>query len=995
MRDFSWSAFRHQVTKLYVLFTLLFLCSFSVSIEAVYINRFTTIENGGITYTGNALGLSKEVNLNQPGTSDSIGAFITTDVTQQVGAYPNSSTPLAGTTLTWQNNSSSAILDLPTGSSILYAELIWSGSYGFQGQIPFPGNPFIPDVTAVTFTTPQLADFQISPDPATSQIAMTPGFPAAGNYVRSQNVTSIIQGAGAGTYVVSGVPGTVGALDNTHNVAGWVLAVVYANPNMLTSDMTIFVGCEQASSAGPPAEASGFCAPPSGIKNARLFASATEGDYAKTGDQLLFGPTSTLTPADAVSGSNNPLNNFFCSQINTVLPLTIDPPTGKLIAVGSSTLDTRGSYGDKNFPVSGVFPNNFGRQGFDITSVDVTSKISYNQTAAFALGTTTGDDYTISSLGIQITIGSPILQSTKKVNSQDSIFAALGDVVDYTFTINNMGTADAFSCLFKDLLQVGETFVPGSFKFNGVTQADPNLTTGFPMGTIGMGDTVTVEFQAQINAYPASQPNYTNKSMVTYAFQPCLGNEISLETTSNEVQINFLPIANPNNGTTLVNTLFLGASVLDNDIGTGLTVSSYTQGTQGGVVVVQPDGTYSYNPPLNFTGIDTFDYTIEDAFGNFSSTTVTITVVPVNTPPVANNDSGTTLINTPLHGASVLDNDVGDGLIVVSNTQGAQGGTVVVNSDGTYLYTPPLNFTGVDTFTYTASDVFGNLVTATVTITVTPSNVIPYGNPDSFNTLVNTPVGGNVLVNDSSTLNQIVSYTQGAQGGTVVFDPNVVGNFTYTPPLNFVGVDTFTYTASDPQGNLVTETVTIHVYPNVLPIANPDVGTTPVNTPLHGSSVLSNDTGNGITVISYTQGTQGGTVVVNVDGTYLYTPPLNFVGVDTFTYTIQDLFGNTASATVTITVTPLDPPRAFVGHLSPCKQLNKTQYSLRVTWKPSLSPSVVAYRLYHSGKLVKIIPANAPLVFETCLPYKKFAFGYELSAVDASNSESALIKIKV
>lgn len=152
-----------------------------VKLEAVYILRYSTTDNGRIMFTGNALGLSKAPNANQPGSQDAIGAFMTLDTSQQVGDYP------PGTTLDWHQNSSAAILDLPPGATVLYAELIWSGSYGFNNQIT--GNE--PD-TPITFTDPSGNSFTVVPDPATSQEALTPGFTNAGNYTRSADVTSIV-----------------------------------------------------------------------------------------------------------------------------------------------------------------------------------------------------------------------------------------------------------------------------------------------------------------------------------------------------------------------------------------------------------------------------------------------------------------------------------------------------------------------------------------------------------------------------------------------------------------------------------------------------------------------------------------------------------------------------------------------------------------------------------------------------------------------------------
>ena len=101
-----------------LLVVCLFLAAAATPLHAAYVKRYTTIANGGMTYTGNTLGLSKATNSNAPGTNGSIGAFITTNTALKVGTVP------AGTTLNWTLNSSSALLRLPAGSSVIYAELI-------------------------------------------------------------------------------------------------------------------------------------------------------------------------------------------------------------------------------------------------------------------------------------------------------------------------------------------------------------------------------------------------------------------------------------------------------------------------------------------------------------------------------------------------------------------------------------------------------------------------------------------------------------------------------------------------------------------------------------------------------------------------------------------------------------------------------------------------------------------------------------------------------
>lgn len=514
-------------------------------LDATYILRYNTTDNGSISYTGNTLGLTKLAGQNNPGVADSDGAFITTNLPLPVpvGSYVNDGT-VAGTTLNYLQNSSTGVLDLPAGSTVLYAELIWSGSYSYYSEITGnePNGP-------VSITTPLGQTFAIMADSLTAQNAITPGYSCpgptptpcrcpCGNYVRNANVTSIVQAGGAGTYTVGAVAGTINKGDDTHNSAGWTLAVVYRNPNMFTYNMSIFVGCEQASTTtNMPVAVQGFCVPPSGTLNGRLFISAVEGDAAKNGDTMLFGNSLPLTNANRLSGTNNPINNFFASQVNTFLPLSIDPGTGKLVATGSSQLDTRGSYGTFNANPFTATNISGGRQGWDITSIDISNMLVFNQTTAYALGTTTSDDYTINSVGIQIQVGAPIINGTKLVDGQNAINALVGDTATYTFSFKNTGTADAFSLKFTDILQNGLSFISGSFKFNGVTQPDPNLVTGFSMGNLVVNATATIEFKVLINSYPDFENVFYNEGAVSYNFQPCQGNLINLSAGTNVVEI--------------------------------------------------------------------------------------------------------------------------------------------------------------------------------------------------------------------------------------------------------------------------------------------------------------------------------------------------------------------------------------------------------------------------------------------------------------------------
>jgi hypothetical protein len=226
--------------------------------------------------------------------------------------------------------------------------------------------------------------------------------------------------------------------------------------------------------------------------------------------------------------------------------------------------------------------------------------------------------------------------------------------------------------------------------------------------------------------------------------------------------------------------------------------------------VIQPDGSVLYTPDDGFSGVDTFTYTATDECRSDDHTDVTVTVTPIGV-----DDSDSTPAGEPLT-IDVLDNDpAGPSLTVTEVTQGANG-TVVIDPAGTVTYTPNDGFSGIDTFTYTATDEDGQTITQTVTITVTPD-----GRDDSATTTSGTSVSIDVLANDPTGPSLVVQSVTQASNGTVTIESD--GQVRYWPNPGFAGVDTFTYTACDAAGQCVTQTVTVTVdAPDVRPAIQVD-----------------------------------------------------------------------------------------------------------------------------------------------------------------------------
>lgn len=353
-----------------------------------FIKRYSNIQRGGIVFTGNTLGLSKLTNANRAGTQGSIGAFTSLDTTLRVNDFP------FGTTLDYRLNGSSTILNLPAGSTVLYAELVWGGL--FRSTASNISNLID---NSILFTTP-LSTSSISPTPATSQtFKINVNNITLGFYVRSFDVTSLVQSAGSGTYSVQAVPALIETIDSRTddtNHAGWTLAVVYRNTNETFRSLNLWVGGEVVSPNIGVANISltGFQTPNVAQPNGRLFVSAQEGDAILTGDQMLFSQDSIIY--QNLSGVNNPSNNFFGSQINS----------------SSGAVDTSGTFGTRNSNAQTGTNISAGRQGYDITAVDLTGKLAPLQSTAYIRFTSNGDLYLPNCLAIEIDNGeTPDLKS--------------------------------------------------------------------------------------------------------------------------------------------------------------------------------------------------------------------------------------------------------------------------------------------------------------------------------------------------------------------------------------------------------------------------------------------------------------------------------------------------------------------------------------------------------------------------------------------------------
>ena len=241
---------------------------------------------------------------------------------------------------------------------------------------------------------------------------------------------------------------------------------------------------------------------------------------------------------------------------------------------------------------------------------------------------------------------------------------------------------------------------------------------------------------------------------------------------------------------------------------------------------------------------------------------------------------------------------------------GPSHGALTLNANGGFTYTPDVNYSGPDSFTYKANDGVGDSNVATVAITVNAVNDVPVAGNNTYSTsedvtlVVGVPgVLGNDSDGDGNPLSVVV--VSGPTHGTLVMDAD--GEFTYTPAANYNGPDSFTYRANDGtvNSNLATVTITVSSV-NDAPVALPDSYSTNEDTPLvvAAPGLKANDSdveGSALTAVKVANPAHG-TVTVNANGSFTYTPTANYNGPDSFTYRVSDGTANSATVTVTLTV---------------------------------------------------------------------------------------------
>ncbi|MGH3477235.1 MAG: Ig-like domain-containing protein, partial [Nocardioidaceae bacterium] len=230
-------------------------------------------------------------------------------------------------------------------------------------------------------------------------------------------------------------------------------------------------------------------------------------------------------------------------------------------------------------------------------------------------------------------------------------------------------------------------------------------------------------------------------------------------------------------------------------------------GPSHGTLTLNANGSFSYTPAANYNGTDSFTYRASDGTLESNEATVTITVTASNDAATAVDNAYSTGEDTTLtvNAPGVLGNDSdpdGDPLTAVLGS-GPSHGTLTLNANGSFSYTPAANYNGTDSFTYRASDGTTTSNLATVTITSTATNDAP---------TVTVAAGGACVGDDSGLIRLMVADVD--TSATALTLSATTSNPTMVPTRNtaFAGSGStriLSVTAADGRTGTATVTVTV------------------------------------------------------------------------------------------------------------------------------------------------------------------------------------------
>ncbi|WP_057760383.1 tandem-95 repeat protein [Psychrobacter sp. P11G3] len=493
-------------------------------------------------------------------------------------------------------------------------------------------------------------------------------------------------------------------------------------------------------------------------------------------------------------------------------------------------------------------------------------------------------------------------------NGKDSFTYTINDgkggVITQTATVNVAAVNDAPVSANTTIAATEDTVAKGLLA--KATDVDGDALT-YTLASGTANGKVTIGKDGSYTYTPNA--NFNGKDSFTYTVTD--GTETITKTANITVaSVNDIPVSKDSTVTATEDTAVNGKLEAATDADDDNLTYALKDTAANGTVVVNADGSYSYAPNADFNGSDSFTYSIDDGQGGVITQTATITVAAVNDVPVAEDSIITAIEDTVATGQLATATDVDDDTLTFALVSSTTNGSVIVNADGSYSYTPNANFNGSDGFTYTVTD-GTETITKTATITVASVNDLPVSTDNIIAATEDTSTEGQLeAATDVDGDDLTYALDSDASNGTAVV--NADGSYSYTPNANFNGKDSFTYTISDSKGGVITQTATVSVAAvNDTPVSeNSIIGVAENITDIGVLTEATDVDGDMLTYTLLTEA-ENGIVTVNANGSYTYTPNTDFTGEDNFTYTVNDGQGGLITKTANITVSSLDQKYNF------------------------------------------------------------------------------------
>ena len=404
-------------------------------------------------------------------------------------------------------------------------------------------------------------------------------------------------------------------------------------------------------------------------------------------------------------------------------------------------------------------------------------------------------------------------------------------------------------------------------------------------------------------------PNFNGPDRFVYR----VADDSGLLSNAVMVTIDVTPVNDPPAPTAAPITLVEGATARtlvhpnDPDIGDTHTFA-ISLAPAHGQASLSASGLLTYTSALGYRGTDRVDVSVTDAGGLSGLVSIPVTIVAGNHPPVAQ-DGTLTLAEDSTGTGTLTARDVDGDPLSYRIVNPPLHGTVTLTGTGPgYSYQPDPNYNGPDGFSFVANDGTVDSAAATVTIDVTPVNDPPVAQARTLTLAEDSTGTGTLLATDVDGDPLTYRIINPPLHGTVRLTGTGSG-YSYQPDPNYNGPDRFSYLASDGMTVSNQATVALQVLPvNDVPVARDAHLKTKEDTPGTGT-LLALDVDGDPLDYRVTQRPSHGRLSLN-GRQYHYVPALDYNGPDSFRFVANDGKADSAAATITIDVTPVnDPPR--------------------------------------------------------------------------------------